>query len=132
GTTSLARRERLVEVGRPAALPIVEDNPYAMLRFDGDPTPTLRSMDPGNVIYLGTLSKVFAPGIRVEWALAEPGTLDRLVLAKEAADLCSSALTQFVAERYLSGDRWRANLETLVGVYRSRRDAMLNSLEEEF
>jgi 2-aminoadipate transaminase len=131
-TMSLPRRERLVEVCRAARVPIVEDNPYGMLRFEGDPIPTLRSMDPGNVIYLGTLSKVFAPGIRVGWALAEPGTLDRLVLAKEAADLCSSALTQFVAERYLAGDRWRANLETLVDVYRKRRDAMLESLEREF
>ncbi len=131
-TMSLPRRERLVEVCRAAGVPIVEDNPYGMLRFEGDPILTLRSMDPGNVIYLGTLSKVFAPGIRVGWALAEPGTLDRLVLAKEAADLCSSALTQFVAERYLAGDRWRANLETLVDVYRTRRDAMLDSLEREF
>lgn len=131
-TMSLPRRERLVEVCRAARVPIVEDNPYGMLRFEGDPILTLRSMDPGNVIYLGTLSKVFAPGIRVGWALAEPGTLDRLVLAKEAADLCSSALTQFVAERYLAGDRWRANLETLVDVYRTRRDAMLDSLEREF
>jgi 2-aminoadipate transaminase len=131
-TMSLPRRERLVEVCRAAGIPIVEDNPYGMLRFEGEPIPTLRSMDPGNVIYLGTLSKVFAPGIRVGWALAEPGTLDRLVLAKEAADLCSSALTQLIAERYLSGTRWRINLETLVGVYRSRRDAMLASLEREF
>src|SRR5919198_1823340 len=131
-TMSLERREQLVDVCREAGIPIVEDNPYGMLRFEGEPLPTLRSMDSGNVIYLGTLSKVFAPGIRVGWALAEPGTLDRLVLAKEAADLCSSALTQLVAERYLSGSRWRSNLGTLVGVYRSRRDTMLESLEREF
>jgi 2-aminoadipate transaminase len=131
-TMSLPRRERLVEVCRAAGVPIVEDNPYGMLRFEGEPVPSLRSMDPGNVIYLGTLSKVFAPGIRVGWALAEHGTLDRLVLAKEAADLCSSAFTQLVADRYLEGDRWRVNLKTLVSVYRSRRDAMLESLEVEF
>ena len=131
-TMSLARRERLVEVCRTAGVPIVEDNPYGMLRFDGDPVPCLRSLDPTNVIYLGTLSKVFAPGVRLGWALAEAGTLDRLLLAKEAADLCSSAFTQLVAERYLEGDRWRENLSTLVGIYRGRRDAMLDALEREF
>jgi len=131
-TMSLARRERLVEVCRAAGVPIVEDNPYGMLRFEGDAVPSLRSLDPANVIYLGTLSKVFAPGVRVGWALAEPGTLDRLVVAKEAADLCSSAFTQLVAERYLDGDRWRANLAALVSVYHARRDAMLEALEREF
>lgn len=131
-TMSLARREHLVEVCRRFGVPIVEDNPYGMLRFEGQPVPSLRSLDPGNVIYLGTVSKVFAPGIRVGWALAEHGTLDRLVLAKEAADLCSSALTQLIAERYLEGDRWRANLRTLVDVYRGRRDAMLDALSGEF
>src|SRR6266540_1016565 len=75
-TMSLARRDRLVEVCRAAGVPIVEDNPYGMLRFEGDAVPCLRSLDPANVIYLGTLSKVFAPGVRVGWALAEPGTLD--------------------------------------------------------
>ena len=131
-TMSLPRREHLVDLSRQFGVPIVEDNPYGMLRFEGQPVASLRSLDPSNVIYLGTLSKVFAPGIRVGWALAEPGTLERLVLAKEAADLCSSALTQLVAERYLEGDRWRANLRTLVDVYRSRRDAMLDALSTEF
>ncbi|HEX9376123.1 MAG TPA: PLP-dependent aminotransferase family protein [Actinomycetota bacterium] len=131
-TMSLARRDRLVEVCRAAGVPIVEDNPYGMLRFEGDAVPCLRSLDPANVIYLGTLSKVFAPGVRVGWALAEPGTLDRLVLAKEAADLCSSAFTQLLAERYLDGDRWRVNLAALVDVYHARRDAMLESLERDF
>ena len=131
-TMSLARREHLVEVCRRYGVPIVEDNPYGMLRFEARQVPSVRSLDPANVIYLGTLSKVFAPGIRVGWALAEAGTLDRLVLAKEAADLCSSALTQLIAERYLEGDRWRVNLKTLVDVYRGRRDAMLEALEDEF
>src|SRR5262249_31608285 len=78
-TMSLARREHLVEVCRRFGVPIVEDNPYGMLRFDGQSVPALRSLDPGNVIYLGTVSKVFAPGIRVGWALAEHGTPDPLV-----------------------------------------------------
>jgi 2-aminoadipate transaminase len=70
--------------------------------------------------------------VRVGWAVAEPGLLQRLVLAKEAADLCGSSFTMLVTERYLSGDRWRVNLERLVGIYRSRRDAMLEALVEHF
>jgi len=131
-TMSRARRERLVSLCREARIPIVEDNPYGLLRFEGEVEPTLRSMDPQNVIYLGTVSKVFSPGVRVGWAVAEPGVLQRLVLAKEAADLCGSNLNMLVTERYLSDDRWRSNLERLVETYRRRRDVMLSALAERF
>jgi 2-aminoadipate transaminase len=131
-TMSLQRRRQLVETCRAARVPIVEDNPYGLLRFEGEPLPCLRSLDPTNVIYLGTLSKVFAPGVRLGWAVAEPEVLSRLILAKEAADLCSSSLTQLVAERYLEGDRWRENLRAFVDIYRERRDAMLTSLAGSF
>ena len=129
-TMSLARREQLIALCREAHIPIVEDNPYGLLRFEGEPLPTLRSMDPRNVIYLGTVSKVFSPGVRVGWALAEPGVLQRLVLAKEAADLCGSNLTMLLTERYLSTEAWRVNLARLVETYRRRRDVMLAALAE--
>ena len=109
-TLSYARRQRLVSLCREAGVPIVEDNPYGMLRFEGDPLPSLRTLDPDNVIYLGTVSKVFSPGVRVGWALAEQSVVQRLVLAKEAADLCGSSFNMLVTERYFAGDRWRANL----------------------
>jgi DNA-binding transcriptional MocR family regulator len=131
-TMSLQRRERLVALCRESGVPIVEDNPYGMLRFEGMSLPTLRSLDPSNVIYLGTVSKVFSPGVRVGWALAEPSVIQRLILAKEAADLCGSSFNMLVTERYLSGDRWRANLASLVDRYRLRRDVMLESLGEHF
>jgi 2-aminoadipate transaminase len=131
-TMSYERRQRLVALCREAHVPIVEDNPYGMLRFEGDRLPTLRSLDPQNVIYLGTVSKVFSPGVRVGWAVAEPGVLQRLILAKEAADLCGSNFTMLVTERYLAGETWRRNLATLVQTYRSRRDAMLDALSEHF
>jgi 2-aminoadipate transaminase len=131
-TMSLERRRRLVGLCREASVPIVEDNPYGMLRFEGDPLPCLRSLDPDNVIYLGTVSKVFSPGVRVGWALAEQSVVQRLVLAKEAADLCGSTFNMLVTERYFAGDRWRANLSGLTQTYRSRRDAMLESIEEHF
>jgi DNA-binding transcriptional MocR family regulator len=131
-TMSPERRERLVALCREARLPIVEDNPYGLLRFEGAPAPTLRSLDPHNVIYLGTVSKVFSPGVRVGWAVAEPGVLQRLVLAKEAADLCGSQLNMLITERYFDGELWRRNLARLVDTYRSRRDAMLSALAEWF
>ncbi|MGZ8603592.1 MAG: aminotransferase-like domain-containing protein [Actinomycetota bacterium] len=131
-TMSRRRREQLIALCREAHLPIVEDNPYGLLRFEGEPEPTLRSLDPHNVIYLGTVSKVFSPGVRVGWAVAEPGVLQRLVLAKEAADLCGSQFTMLVTERYFAGELWRRNLERLVDTYRSRRDAMLAALGERF
>ncbi len=131
-TMSRERRERLVALCREAHVPIVEDNPYGLLRFEGPSEPTLRSMDPQNVIYVGTVSKVFSPGVRVGWAVAEPGVLQRLILAKEAADLCGSSFTMLVTERYLSDDRWQVNLRGLVETYRSRRDAMLAALQEHF
>jgi 2-aminoadipate transaminase len=131
-TLSYDRRLRLVALCREASIPIVEDNPYGMLRFEGDPIPSLRTLDPENVIYVGTVSKVFSPAMRVGWALAGQSVVQRLVLAKEAADLCGSSFTMLVTERYLAGDRWRPNLDTLVATYRSRRDAMLEAIEEVF
>jgi 2-aminoadipate transaminase len=131
-TMSLRRREQLVALCREASIPIIEDNPYGMLRFEGDPLPCLRSLDPENVIYLGTVSKVFSPGVRVGWALGPQSVVQRLVLAKEAADLCGSSFMMLVTERYLADERWRTTLSTLVDVYRARRDAMLDALEARF
>ncbi|MEX2458967.1 MAG: PLP-dependent aminotransferase family protein [Actinomycetota bacterium] len=131
-TMSYERRVRLVNLCREAGIPIIEDNPYGMLRFEGDPVPTLRSMDPDNVIYLGTLSKVFAPGVRIGWILGGPGVIQRAILAKEAASLCSSHLTQLVSEEYLKLGDFREGVGEFVGVYRARRDAMLHALQTHF
>ncbi|MGZ6544023.1 MAG: aminotransferase-like domain-containing protein [Actinomycetota bacterium] len=131
-TMSLHRRERLVSLCREAGIPIVEDNPYGLLRFEGEPLPCLRSMDPDNVLYLGTVSKVFSPGVRVGWALAEQSVVQRLILAKEAADLCGSSFTMLVTERYFADERWRDNLATFTELYRARRDTMLAALTEHF
>jgi 2-aminoadipate transaminase len=131
-TLSYSRRKHLVALCREASIPIIEDNPYGMLRFEGEPLPCLRTLDPENVIYLGTVSKVFSPGVRVGWAVAEQSVVQRLVLAKEAADLCGSSFTMLVTERYFAGDRWRENLDTLVDTYRRRRDVMLEEITERF
>jgi 2-aminoadipate transaminase len=131
-TMSRERRERLVTLCREASIPIVEDNPYGLLRYEGQPQPTLRSLDPQNVIYVGTISKVFAAGLRVGWTVAAQGVTQRLILAKEAADLCGSPFNMLVVERWLASEHWRPALAALIDTYRSRRDAMLTALAEHF
>jgi 2-aminoadipate transaminase len=132
-TMSGPRREHLVSLCREAGIPIVEDNPYGLLRFEGEPLPCLRSLDPHNVIYLGTVSKTFSPGVRVGWVLADPSVIQRIVLAKEAADLCGSNLTMLLTERWFADqERWRGALAQLVTTYRSRRDAMVQAIDEHF
>src|SRR5438477_2409543 len=132
-TMSRRRREHLVALCRETGISIVEDNPYGLLRFEGEPLPCLRSLDPRNVIYLGTVSKTFSPGVRVGWALADPSVIQRLVLAKEAADLCGSNLTMLMTERWFADEgRWRSALTGLIDTYRARRDAMLDFLTEQF
>jgi 2-aminoadipate transaminase len=132
-TMSLPRRQRLVQVAHERELLVLEDNPYGLLRYEGEPLPTLYSMDGGQfVIYLGTFSKILSPGIRLGWAAAPRPVLQKMNLGKQAADLCSSSMTQlFVAEYFASGD-WREYVNSLVGIYRSRRDAMLEALRAHF
>jgi 2-aminoadipate transaminase len=91
-TLSLARRARLVELARLHEILVVEDNPYGMLRYEGEPLPPLYQLDGGDfVVYLGTFSKILSPGIRLGWVVAPPPVLEKVVLGKGATDLCSSS-----------------------------------------
>jgi 2-aminoadipate transaminase len=145
-TMSLARRRRLVEVARERELLILEDNPYGLLRYEGDPLPTLYSLDAealgqGSadlVIYLGTFSKILSPGLRLGWAVAPRPVLEKLNLGKQGADLCSSPVTQLFVAAYFGESaeggepHWRAYLEQLKRLYTRRRDVMLEALSEHF
>jgi 2-aminoadipate transaminase len=144
-TMSLARRRRLVEVARERELLVLEDNPYGLLRYEGEALPTLYSLDAqaagrgGSsdlVIYLGTFSKILSPGLRLGWAVAPRPVLEKLNLGKQGADLCSSAVTQtfvaaYFAERAANGEpAWLEYVRRLRDLYRARRDTMLEALEE--
>ena len=130
-TMSLPRRRRLVEVARERELLILEDNPYGLLRYEGDPLPTLRSLDGGDfVIYLGTFSKILSPGIRIGWAAAPRPVLDKMNVGKQGVDLCSSSLTQIFVATYFQQTRWQDYLDTLRDLYRARRDTMLEALAD--
>jgi 2-aminoadipate transaminase len=140
-TMSLPRRRRLVEVARERELLILEDNPYGLLRYEGDAMPTLYSLDAeaagrggGSdlVIYLGTFSKILAPGLRLGWAVAPRAVLEKLNLGKQGGDLCSSSMTQLFVAAYFEECDWGQYLETLRSLYRRRRDVMLKALEEHF
>jgi 2-aminoadipate transaminase len=132
-TLSLERRRRLVELARQHELLIVEDNPYGMLRFSGDPLPPLYQLEGGDyVIYVGTFSKILSPGIRLGWAVAPPPVMEKLVLGKQAADLCTSTLTQYFVREYFSEGRWQDYVASLIEIYRRRRDVMLAALAEHF
>ena len=129
-TMSLERRKRLVEIARERELLVLEDNPYGLLRFEGEPLPTLRALDGGEyVVYLGTFSKILSAGLRLGWVAAPRPVLTKMNIGKAAADLCSSSLTQhFVAGFFAEGD-WRRYVGDLIGMYRQRRDTMLAALE---
>src|SRR5271167_890616 len=140
-TMSLPRRRRLVEVARERELLILEDNPYGLLRYEGEALPTLYSLDASNagkdgasdlVIYLGTFSKILAPGLRLGWSVAPRPVLEKLNLGKQGTDLCSSPVTQLFVAAYFRERDWREYLERLKKLYRSRRDTMLGALQEHF
>lgn len=126
------RREELLALAERYDLLIIEDNPYGLLRFEGEPAAPLATSGYKNIVYLGTLSKIVSPGIRTGWVLAPPPIVDRLSMLKQGADLCSPALSQMFAEEYIRRGLWLKNLENLKPVYHSRRDAMLLALQEHF
>lgn len=129
-TLAVERRAEIVDICRRHGVLIVEDNPYGLLGFDGQTYPALRSMDPDNVVYLGSFSKTFASGLRVGWVLAPHAVREKLVLAAESATLCPPTLNQLVVSRYLSTHDWMGQVKTFRESYRERRDAILTALEQ--
>ncbi len=130
-TMVLERRQRLVEIAAEREILILEDNPYGLLRYEGEALPTLRSLDGGEyVLYLGTFSKILSPGLRLGWASAPRPVLDKLNLGKQGADLCSSSFSQAFVAAYFAAQDWRSYLRTLTELYRKRRDTMLDALAE--
>jgi len=130
-TMSLERRRELVRVAAEQEIVVLEDNPYGLLRYEGEPLPTLLSLDGGRyVVYAGTFSKILSAGLRIGWAAAPRPILEKLNLGKQAADLCSSPLNQYFVAAYFAHRDWRAYLSTLRAIYRRRRDTMLAALDE--
>lgn len=129
-TQPLARRKELLAAAKELGVLIVEDNPYGLLNLDSDPIPAIRSLDDGQVLYLGSFSKTFAPGFRIGWVLAPHAVREKLVLAQESATLCPPVFSQFAIYQYLTTHDWKQQITVFKDMYRARRDAMLESLAE--
>ncbi len=144
GTTlALERRKRLVELAERYGVPILEDDPYIELRFEGQDLPGIAVLDGqtrpectshycGNVIYLGTFSKILAPGLRLAWVVAPPEVIRKLVQAKQGADLHTATFNQMIAYELAHTGFLNQHIELIRDVYCKRRDVMLNAMEESF
>lgn len=149
-TLSLARRHELVEIADHYGIPIVEDDPYGELRYEGEHLPPLVVVDNdlmndtgatydsygsfmrGNLIYLGTFSKTLAPGLRLGWMVAPTSVIERAVMAKQGMDLHSSSFVQMVAYEVVKDGFLKGHVQRIRTVYRERRDVMLDALERHF
>jgi len=141
-TMSLERRKKLVEIADRYGVPIVEDDPYGQLRYDGDHLPSVVALDAeyrgdngtytGNVIYLSTFSKLLAPGLRLAWVIAPNEVIRRLVMSKQAADLHTSTFTQVVAYEVAKGGFLDEHVKLIRATYKERRDMMLETMDELF
>jgi DNA-binding transcriptional MocR family regulator len=129
-TLTAARRAEVLEICRRAGVLVVEDNPYGLLSFTGEPMRAMRADAPEDVVYLGSFSKTLSPGLRVGWALAPAPVAARLVLAAESAILSHSMFTQLAVERYLATQPWPEQIKAFRELYRERRDAMLETLAD--
>jgi len=145
-TMTLARRRRVVEIADQYGVPILEDDPYGQLRFEGHPLPSLAALDAerhpenaaagayvtGNVVYLGSFSKTLAPGLRVAWAVCPGDLAQQFVMAKQGADLHTSALGQAMASEFIRRGWLPAQVQRIRETYRVRRDAMCAAIDEFF
>jgi len=142
-TLSESRRHQLIELADKYGIPIVEDDPYGQLRYEGEHIAPLVVMDRGNlrrddgftlgnVIYLSTFSKTLAPGIRLAWIVAPEDVISKLVLLKQAADLHTSTFSQYVAYEVARDGFLDQHVKLIRQIYRERRDAMLQALQEFF
>ncbi|MBQ7759250.1 aminotransferase-like domain-containing protein [Anaerotignum sp.] len=132
-TWSMERREHFMELVNKYEIPVIEDNPYGDLRFEGEYLPSLKSMDTKDlVIFLGTMSKVFCPGLRIGWVCAPTEVLAKYNFVKQGADLQTSSIDQMVASKFMEMYDLDAHVDKIKAVYKGRRDLMLNCIKEYF
>jgi len=132
-TWSLERRQKLVELANKYDVVIVEDNPYGELRYENDHQPSLKSLDTeGRVVFLGTFSKTFAPGLRIGWVCASKEILNKYIMVKQGSDLQTSTISQMCLAKYLEKYPLDAHIDKLIKVYKHRRDLMVVAMEKHF
>lgn len=132
-TWSIERRQQFVDVMSHYDIPVIEDNPYGELRFEGEIPPSIKSLDrTGNVIFVSTFSKTFCPGLRIGWIAADQNLIEKYVLIKQGADLHTSSISQREISKYLDLYDFDANIVKIIQVYRQRRNAILDAMESYF
>jgi 2-aminoadipate transaminase len=132
-TVSLSNRKELLDIASEYDFLIIEDDPYGELIFEGKFIPPIKSFDKkGRVIYVSTFSKILAPGFRLGWVIASKQILDKLVLAKQAADLCTNVFSQYVAYEYIKGGYLDKQVVEIKKLYKKKRDLMLDALKKYF
>ncbi|MFZ8910758.1 MAG: PLP-dependent aminotransferase family protein [Candidatus Nanopelagicales bacterium] len=129
-TQGADRRQQILAIAQREGLLILEDDPYGLLGFEGAPPRAIRADDDQQVVYLGSFSKTIASGLRVGWAVAPHGVREKLVLAAESAVLCPSNYAQLTVSDYLATQPWREQVKVFRELYRERRDALLDSMEQ--
>mgnify|MGYP000159197462 CR=1 FL=1 len=130
-TWSLERRQRVMEIVARHTVTVVEDDPYGELRFEGDRLPPLQAFDEqGQVMYLGSFSKVLCPGYRVGWTAAPKVYMEKMALAKQGVDLHTSSMNQMIIYEMLQLQTLHTYVSRLIGTYKERRDAMVSILRE--
>ena len=129
-TMTLEERQELVEFARREDLLIVEDSPYRELRYSGSDVPTIYSLAPERTLHLGSFSKIFAPGFRLGWIIAEPALLEQIFVCKQALDLCPPVFDQYLAAEFLGSSALDRNLRRSISLYRDKRDYMISLLEK--
>jgi len=131
-TLSLERRKRIVELVAKHEVPLIEDDPYGQLRYEGKHITPLFALDGPDVIYLSTFSKIISPGLRLGWMVAPPDIIHRLVQAKQGTDLHTSTLIQMVVYEISHGGFLDRQVRAIRSVYRERRDSMLSAMKKYF
>lgn len=131
-TLPVDRRKKMVELAEKYDVLILEDNPYGNLRFEGEKLPAIKSFDKNNhVIYHGTFSKIFCPGLRLGWVCTDKETMEKYVLVKQAVDLHTNTMAQRETALYMKMFDLKENVKKIIKVYGRRKDLMLKCLEEE-
>lgn len=129
-TMSAQRRQEILDICLRENVLILEDNPYGLLYYDQPAPNAMRSLNESHVIYLGSLSKILSPGVRVGFVIAPHAVREKLILAVESSILSPSMLNQYLVTEYLEGSDWQGQIDTFRGIYRERRDALLGAMEE--
>jgi 2-aminoadipate transaminase len=132
-TWSLERREKFMEIINKFEIPVIEDNPYGELRFEGEAMPSLKSMDTkGLVVFLGTFSKILAPGYRLGWICADGEIYNKYNFMAQAASLQATTIGQLETAKFIEMYDLDAHVQKIIEVYGKRRDLMYNTMLEEF